>query len=584
MADAGRPIAADPEVIRIGNASGFYGDRLSAFREMLEGGPLDVLTGDYLAELTMLILGRDRMKAPDAGYARTFLRQMEECLGLAVDLGVRIVVNAGGLNPAGLARKLEELADRLGVDVRIGHVTGDDLSARAGELGLGKPLTANAYLGAWGIAECLRGGADLVVTGRVTDASLTVGPAATHFGWGPEDLDQLAGAVVAGHLLECGAQATGGNYAFFDEIEDMGHLGFPIAEVRRDGSSTITKHPETGGAVTVGTVTAQLMYEIGGARYAGPDVTTRLDSIRLRQEGPDRVAIEGVVGEPPPPQLKVSLNTLGGHRNDMTFVLTGLDIEAKADLARRQLEAAIDASPAGRPAEVTWTLARLDRPDAPTQQQASALLTCTVRDADPAKVGRAFSGAAVELALATYPGCTFTGQPGAGAPYGVFTAGWVDAADVPHVAVLPDGSTVPIPPAPRTEPLAQLAEPDLPDPLPAGAEREAPLGLVAGARSGDKGGDANIGVWVRTDEEWRWLAHALTVDVVRELLPEAADLPITRHVLPNLRAVNFVVEGILGEGVAYNARFDPQAKGLGEWLRSRHLPIPVELLPGHGSR
>jgi len=573
---------ADPEVIRIGNASGFYGDRLSAFREMLEGGPLDVLTGDYLAELTMLILGRDRMKDPAAGYARTFLRQMEECLGLAVDLGVRVVVNAGGLNPAGLAARLGELADRLGISVRIGHVEGDDLAGRAAELGLGQPLTANAYLGAWGIVECLRGGADLVVTGRVTDASLTVGPAAAHFGWGPEDLDQLAGAVVAGHVIECGAQATGGNYSFFTEIDDMTHLGFPIAEVRRDGSSTITKHPGTGGAVTVGTVTAQLMYEIGGARYAGPDVTTRMDTVHLEQEGPDRVRISGVVGEPPPPQLKVSLNTLGGHRNEMSFVLTGLDIEAKAALARHQLETALSHPPEQRPAEVSWTLARLDRPDAPTEQQASAILTCTVRDADPAKVGRAFSGAAVELALATYPGCTFTGQPGAGSPYGVFTAGWVDPADVPHVAVLPDGSKVAVPPAPATQALADVPEPQLPPPPAAGPTREAPLGLVAGARSGDKGGDANIGVWVRTDEEWRWLVHALTVDELRRLLPEAAPLGVTRHVLPHLRAVNFVVEGILGEGVAFNARFDPQAKGLAEWLRSRHLPIPVELLDGRG--
>jgi hypothetical protein len=310
-------------------------------------------------------------------------------------------------------------------------------------------------------------------------------------------------------------------------------------------------------------------------------VTTRLDSIRLEQEGLDRVRISGVVGEPPPPQLKVSLNSLGGHRNEMSFVLTGLDIEAKADLARTQLEAALSEPPEGRPAEVTWTLARLDRPNAPTEQQASALLTCTVRDRDPAKVGRAFSGAAVELALATYPGCTFTGQPGAASPYGVFTAGWVDPADVPHTAVLPDGRSVQVPPAPATMPLDAVPEPDLPEPLPAGEERDAPLGLVAGARSGDKGGDANIGLWVRTDDEWRWLVHALTVEELRRLLPEAADLPVTRHVFPHLRAVNFVIEGILGEGVAYNARFDPQAKGLAEWLRSRHLGIPVTLLERH---
>ncbi|MFI7668443.1 acyclic terpene utilization AtuA family protein [Nocardia sp. NPDC049526] len=567
-------LAADPELIRIGNCSGFYGDRLSAMREMLEGGQLDVLTGDYLAELTMLILGRDRMKDPSLGYAKTFVRQIEDCLGLALERNVQIVTNAGGLNPAGLAEKLRKVAADLGLDAKVAHVEGDDLLSRAGELGLGSPLTANAYLGAWGIVECLNAGADIVVTGRVTDASVIVGPAAAHFGWGRTDYDQLAGAVVAGHVIECSTQATGGNFAFFTELADLGRPGFPIAEVRRDGSSVITKHQGTGGAVTVDTVAAQLMYEIQGARYAGPDVTTRLDTIELTREGPDRVLISGVTGEAPPPQLKVSLNTLGGFRNEMEFVLTGLDIEAKAELAQRQLESWLPV----RPAELTWTLARLDRPDAETEEQASALLRCMVRDPDPNKVGRSFSNVAVELALASYPGANFTSLPGNGSPYGVYTPGFVDAAEVPHAAVLPQGTRVDIAPASDTLELADVAEPELPEPLPANETRRAPLGTIALARSGDKGGNANIGVWVRTDEQWRWLAHTLTVERIKQLLPEAAPLTVTRHVLPNLRAVNFIIEGLLGQGVAYQARFDPQAKGLGEWLRSRHVDIPLELL------
>ena len=311
------------DAIRIGNASGFYGDRAAAMHEMLTGGELDVLTGDYLAELTMLILGRDRLKDPSRGYAKTFLRQLEGSLGEAVDRGVKIVANAGGLNPAGLADAIRALAEKLGLHVRVAHVEGDDLRDRSVELGFGEPLAANAYLGAWGIVECLRGGADIVVTGRVTDASLVVGPAAAHFGWTRSDYDALAGAVVAGHVIECGPQSTGGNYAFFDEIADMGHPGFPIAEVFADGTSVITKHAGTGGAVTVGTVTAQLLYEIGGPRYAGPDVTARFDTIELAQDGTDRVRITGVIGEPPPPSLKVGLNHLGGFRNEVTFVLTG---------------------------------------------------------------------------------------------------------------------------------------------------------------------------------------------------------------------------------------------------------------------
>ncbi|MBF6481446.1 acyclic terpene utilization AtuA family protein, partial [Nocardia cyriacigeorgica] len=397
-----------------------------------------------------------------------------------------------------------------------------------------------------------------------------------HFGWERTDYDRLAGAVVAGHVIECSTQATGGNYAFFTELEDLGRPGFPIAEIRRDGSSVITKHPGTGGAVTVDTVQAQLMYEIQGARYAGPDVTTRLDTIRVEQEGTDRVLISGVTGEAPPPQLKVSLNTLGGFRNEMEFVLTGLDIEAKAELAQRQLESWLTV----RPAELDWTLARLDRPDADTEEQASAMLRCVVRDPDPNKVGRAFSSVAVELALASYPGCSFTTLPGNGSPYGVYTPGFVDASEVPHIAVLADGTRVDIAQASDTRALEPVPTPQLPEPFTGNDTRRAPLGSIALARSGDKGGDANIGVWVRTDEQWRWLVHTLTVERLRDLLPETAPLEVTRHVLPNLRALNFIISGLLGKGVAYQARFDPQAKGLGEWLRSRHVDIPTELLEG----
>ncbi|OBJ44089.1 exopolyphosphatase [Mycolicibacterium mucogenicum] len=560
--------------VRIGNCSGFYGDRLAAMHEMLAGGELDYLTGDYLAELTMLILARDRAKNADLGYAKTFLRQLEQSLGLALDQGVKIVANAGGLNPAGLAAAVRALAERLGLSVNVAHVEGDDLVARADELGFGTPLSANAYLGAWGIVDCLKSGADVVVTGRVTDASVIVGPAAAHFGWTRTDYDALAGAIAAGHVIECGTQATGGNFSFFTEIPDLIRPGFPLAEIAADGSSVITKHPGTGGRVSVDTVTAQLLYEITGARYANPDATLRVDSLELSADSEDRVRISGVRGEAPPPTLKVSLNSIGGFRNAASFILTGLDIEAKADLLQRQLEASITA----RPAELQWTLARTDHPDADTEERASALLHCVVRDPDPAKVGRQFSAAAVELALASYPGFTTTAPPGDGQVYGLFKPGYVDAALVPHVAVHADGTRVDIAPSAQTLELGPVADPALPDPLPTGPTRRAPLGTIAGARSGDKGGSANVGVWVRTDAQWRWLAHTLTVEKLRKLLPEAAELPVTRHLLPNLRAINFVIEGILGEGVAYQARFDPQAKGLGEWLRTRHLDIPEELI------
>ncbi|GAA0627367.1 acyclic terpene utilization AtuA family protein [Streptomyces crystallinus] len=557
--------------LRVGNASGFYGDRFDAMREMLTGGPLDVLTGDYLAELTMLILGRDRLKDARLGYAKTFLRQLEECLALAGERGVKIVANAGGLNPAGLADAVRELAVRVGVPARVAIVEGDALPLPPGA------LTANAYLGGAGITACLAAGADVVVTGRVTDAALVTGPAAWWHGWGPEEYDALAGAVVAGHVLECGTQATGGNYSFFRD-HDVRRPGFPLAEIRADGSSVISKHPGTGGVVDVGSVTAQLLYETGGARYAGPDVTARLDTVRLAHEGPDRVLISGVRGEAPPPTLKVGRTRVGGWRNEVVFVLTGLDIDAKAALVREQVEDALGRAES-RPRHVKWEFARTDRADADTEETASALLRLVVRDADPDAVGRTVSGAAVELALASYPGFHVTAPPAKGTPYGVFEADHIPAAEVAQVAVLPDGVRKAVPHPVRTRLLEPAEEPPLPPaPPPGGPTRRAPLGLVAGARSGDKGGDANVGVWARTDDAWAWLAHTLTTEKVRQLLPECAGLAIERHVLPNLRALNFTLHGLLGEGVASQARFDPQAKALGEWLRSRHLDIPEVLL------
>ena len=372
------------DVLRIANCSGFYGDRLAAAREMVEGGPIDVLTGDYLAELTLMILLKDRLRDQELGYARTFLRQLEDIAVACKERGIRIVVNAGGLNPAGCARAARALYDRLGVRAVVAHIEGDDLMPSMAALqargepfthldkgiplsALGEPvLSANAYLGGWGIAAALERGADLVICPRVTDAALTLGPAAWKFGWARDDWDRLAAGVVAGHVIECGAQCTGGNYSFFREVPGLEYPGFPIAEMYADGSFVVTKHAGTGGLVSVGTVTAQLLYEIGGAEYPNPDVTARFDTIHLAQEGPDRVRVSGIRGEPPPPTTKVCINHFGGYKNSMTFVLTGLDLEEKARLAEETLWKLVG----GREqfAESRATLRRGDRPDPETQR------------------------------------------------------------------------------------------------------------------------------------------------------------------------------------------------------------------------
>ncbi len=583
--------------VRIGNASGFYGDRLSAVREMLEGGDLDYLTGDWLAELTMLILGRDRMKDPALGYAKTFVAQMRDTMALVKERGVRVVSNAGGLNPAGLADALRAIAAEQGLDVTIAHVEGDDLLPRAAELGFPGVLTANAYLGAFGIAEALGRGADVVVTGRVTDASVVVGPAIAHHGWGRDDLDALAGAVVAGHVIECGTQATGGNFSGFTALDLSRPLGFPLAEVAADGSCVITKHAGTGGAVTVDTVTAQLVYEIQGPRYAGPDVVTDLGDLVVEQEGTDRVRVSGARGSLPPADAKVCLNELGGFRNGVELLVTGLDVDAKVDWVRAQVEAALDP----RPQVVEWHLERAADGDPPTQAAATSRLRCTVKDPSPDPVGRAFSSAVVELALASYPGFAVTAPPAKGAPFGVYRAAYVPQAEVPHRVVLAGGETVEIDPPARTaaferpvpEPVAGIPSTGsgsadgsgsgpVPEPV-EGPTADVPLGRLLHARSGDKGGDANVGVWVpsthpRRDEAYAWLVSWLTPDRVRALLPEAEGLDVDVQPLRGPRAVNVVLPGLLGDGVAASTRLDPQAKGLGEWLRARVATVPAHLL------
>jgi hypothetical protein len=579
--------------LRIANCSGFYGDRLSAAREMVDGGPIDVLTGDWLAELTMLILGKAQAKG-GPGYARTFLAQMEDVLGDCLDRDITVVSNAGGLDPAGCAAAVEAVAAKLGLDCTVAYVEGDNLVGRLpelradgielvnmdtgeklSELGI-EPLTANAYLGCWGIAEAITRGAQVVVTGRVTDAAVIMGPAAAHFGWARDDWDALAGALVAGHVIECGAQTTGGNYAFFQEVPGLEHPGFPIAQIYEDGSSAITKHPNTGGAVSIGTVTAQLLYEIGDIHYGNPDVVARFDTIQLTESGPDRVRITGVRGEPAPAEVKVAVNSVGGYRNTMTFVLTGLDIEAKADLAERTLWSMIPGGKEGFDA-VDVQLLRWDREDPATNTDAMAHLRVTVQDADEAKVGRAFSSAVIEMVLANYPGFFTTSPPSDASAYGIYWPCLIPA-DAPAHTVVIGGERIPIP---TTDPPAQpvVIEPTCAAaPAPEGPTSRAPLGRVVGARSGDKGGNANVGLWARTDEGYAWLERFLTVDRFRELVPESANLEIDRTELPNLRALNFVVRGWLGRGVAASTRLDPQAKGLGEYVRAKWVDIPDVLL------
>jgi len=563
--------------------------------DMARAGGIDVLTGDYLAEVTMLILGKARAKDSSKGYAATFLQHLDAALEHLVANGIRLVVNAGGLNPAGLADATRELIARRGYDLRVSHIGGDDVFGRLDALQQAghslphlasgqplsswphQPLTANAYLGGFGIARALANGADIVITGRVADASVVVGPAAWWWSWTPNDYDALAGAVAAGHVIECGPQATGGNFSGFRTIADLVQPGFPIAEIDADGSAVITKNPGTGGTVTRDTVTAQLLYEIGEPAYLNSDVTTHLDTAALTDLGDDRVQIRGVRGSAPPATTKVAITGVGGWENSMLLALTGSDLDAKAALIERSVYRYIDAVD-GLDAVAIDRIGQAQH-DPDSQNAGTELLRIAVQGTKET-AGRAFSSRMVELALSSYPGLYTLGPPQPGSAFGVYWPALLDQALLEHTVHHHDGTREVIalgatvrestPPA-----VTQTAQTTWSDELVVTS-----LGEIVHARSGDKGGDANVGVWVRDAQAWEWLWSTLTVDELRHLLPEARALPIERYELPNLGAVNFLIRGLLGTGATSSLRLDAQAKALGEWLRSRSIKVPKSLVAG----
>jgi len=582
---------SNDNAIRIANCSGFYGDKLSAALDMIKGGPIDVLTGDYLAELTMSILFSQKMKNPDAGYVGTFLKQVREVIGPCLERNIKIVSNAGGLNPKAMAEAVETIVAELGLEAKVAYIEGDNLIPRLDELsgagetltnidtGMalsssdGQPATANAYLGAWGIKEALDQGADVVICPRVTDAAVVIGPAAWKFNWQRNNYDALAGALAAGHIIECGAQATGGNYSFFQEVPSFINVGYPIAEIEADGTFTITKHPGTGGLVSAGTVKAQLLYEISSPAYLNPDVIAHFDTLAIEEVGPDRVRVSGCRGSTPPPTHKVCINTLGGFRNSMELLLTGLDIKEKAKIFCDALFASVGGRE--RFDDVTEQIIRSDKDDPATNEEAFASLRITVKSKDQKLVGRLFSAKVIELALASFPGFTARTAAGAGTPYIVHWPALVDSKFITETVHLAGAET-------KVSPTNQLGLEDIyyqkiPVEIPKSPKGEmvtVPFGRLFGTRSGDKGGCANLGIWAKTDEAYGFLFEFLSVEKLKELLADTAEFRIDRYELPNIQALNFYIHGFLGEGVSSSTRVDGQAKSLGEYLRAKHISVP----------
>lgn len=585
------------DVIRIANCSGYYGDRLGAARDMVDGGPIDVLTGDYLAELTMSILYNQRQaRGEDKGYVGTFLKQLEDVAADCVNKGIKIVTNAGGLNPKSMANEVEKILEQLGLEAKVAYIDGDNLlddlpdlqatGQKFTNLDTGQDLsdseqqalTANVYFGGWGIKEALDQGADIVICPRVTDAAVVIGPAAWKFNWSRTDYDALAGALAAGHIIECGAQCCGGNYAFFEEVPSFLNVGYPIAEIERDGSFTITKHPGTGGLVSVGTVTAQLLYEISTPAYMNPDVIAHFDTMQIEQVGEDRVRVSNTRGSTPPATHKVCFNTVGPHKHMTEVLLTGLDIEKKAEIYVEQIFHNLGGKEQFD--DVDIQLIRMDHENPASNEVAHAALRIIVTTDDPKKVGRLFDAKIIELGLATVPGNA--GRGAAGFNGGRTIIHWPATIDSKLITerVHVGGELVEVLPTQRLDlediyyqqPQHQLA------PVPGGVTTTIPLGRLFGTRSGDKGGNANCGVWARTDEAYAFLHDYLTVEEFKRLCPDFAAYDVERYDMPNLRAMNFYVKGVLGTGAVSNHRIDKQAKSMGEYLRAKHIEVPASLL------
>lgn len=584
------------DIIRIGNCSGYYGDKLSAAKDMVEGGPLDVLTGDYLAELTMAILFNQKLqRGEDKGYVGTFLKQVKAVAETCKEKNIKIVTNAGGLNPSSMANEIEKILEELGVSLKVAYITGDDLMPRMDALikdgetfsnidrqipikdsGC-QTLTANAYLGAWGIKEALDAGADIVVCPRVTDAAVVIGPAAWKFNWSRDDYDALAGALAAGHIIECGCQATGGNYSFFKEVPSFDNVGYPIAEIKSDGSFYITKHPNTGGLVSTGTVTAQLLYEISSPAYLNPDVIAHFDTLKIEQDSKDRVYVSGCRGSSPTQSHKVCINLAGGYRNGMEFILTGLDIEEKAKIITDALFHSVGGQ--DQFDEVSILLDRTDKEDPNSNEEAMASLRVSVKSKNADLVGRMFSAKMIELALANYPGFFTGGGVRSGGPVLVYWPALIDSKHIKETVHV-DGKKIEVLPTNQLglEEIYYQKQPiDVP-PAPSDAPLRKPLGELFGARSGDKGGCANIGVWAKTENAFSFLNEYLTVETLKKLMPDVAEFDIDRYELPNILSLNFYIHGILQDGVSSNTRKDGQAKSLGEYLRSKYIDMPKSLI------
>ena len=584
--------------IRIGGASGFWGDAAMSTPQLLAAGGLDYIVYDYLAEITMSIMARARAEKPEAGYATDFVSlALKPNLVEIARQKVKIISNAGGVNPQACAAAVRALIAERGLDLKVAAITGDDLIAQKDELakqGLAemfsadafpdakKILSINAYLGAFPIARALDEGADIVITGRCVDSAVTLGACIHEFGWTPADLDKLAGGSLAGHILECGPQATGGNFTDWESVIDrLEDIGYPIAEISPDGSFVCTKPEGSGGVVNVGTVSEQMLYEIGDPQaYMLPDVVCDFSNATIAQQAPDRVAVTNAKGYPAPDAYKVCATYVDGFRGGMTMSFYGIDASRKA----------------ARFAEIVYKRARrtlrgLNLPDFTetscevigAESQFGSARRIEVSREVGVKIAAKHPDAigigillkeATGLGLATPPGLSgFAGGRPKPTPVARLFSFTLPKTAV-SIAIDVEGETSTFADAAGTQfDAASLPRPETPAPLETSPLVSVPLVALAWARSGDKGDKANIGVIARRAEYFPYICRALSEDVVTERFAHFLQGGVERFVLPGPHALNFLLHNVLGGGGVASLRNDPQGKGYAQLL----LEVPIEI-------
>jgi len=591
--------------IRIGNAGGYWGDDLGAMKRQLVGGPLDYITIDFLAEITMSILQRQRKRNPELGYAVDFLAQIEECLPLICKKKVRVISNAGGINPIGLGREIVRTAQRQGLDIKVGIVYGDDIVNHLYELtAAGERFTnmetgedffryrshissANIYLGAEPVVKALEAGCQIIVTGRVTDTGITLAPMIHEFGWAMDDWDKMAAGIVAGHIIECGAQASGGNITDWHEVKSFDTIGYPIIEMERTGEFVVTKHPRTGGVVNEKTVKEQLVYEMGDpANYVSPDGVARFDTVQLAELGRNRVRVYGIKGRPEPDFLKVSMSYEEGWKASGAVLISGPQIQQKADIVEKMFWAKLPHTYEATRTELIGTGTIWPRSLFSCEPN-EALLRFAVRDSDRRKV-EDFSKALSTLILSGPAGMAVT--PGGRPKPSLVVAYWpalMHRSRVKAKVLVVDTSgyeefheiSFPIRVQTRPEEVVTMAGNARGAKARfSGRTRKVCLQEICYARSGDKGDTCNIGVLARSEAAYRWLCDNLSAQVVRRFFDGITYGKVTRYELDNLQGLNFLLDQTLGGGGTRSLMIDPQGKTLAQALLQMQVKVPDVVL------